>query len=79
MNAAAKRLIKVEPYKYSNGTFDRETLAGWSPFDFGKDEMPEAVRAAIMGAVPWPKTIAAAIEERAWWLQRDQELEAAWN
>jgi hypothetical protein len=41
--------------------------------------MPTVMREVLAAALPWPKTLAEAAAELAWWNERDREIEAAWG
>lgn len=62
---------------YSNGTFDIDSLSGWTGYDFGEDAKPVPARvlAAIKRCHPLPITIAEAAAEYMHWRARDKELE----
>ncbi|GGJ22659.1 Lrp/AsnC family transcriptional regulator [Neoroseomonas lacus] len=79
LDSAAAPFVCREMKTYSNGTFPNWTLDGWDPFGLSKGEMPAHVRAALETALPWPKTLAEAADELAWWEHRDREIGAAWG
>ncbi|MBP2291022.1 hypothetical protein [Azospirillum rugosum] len=77
LNEATAHLKRTISKEYANGTFDVDSLDGWTGgFD---DKMPDSVMAAVAGAYPMPSTLRDARDEALYWTGRNRELERVWT
>ncbi|CAO3445813.1 hypothetical protein [Azospirillum argentinense] len=72
--ATAHLKRKVTKPSFNGGTYQSDSLDGWTWLD----KMVDTVRAAVESAYPMPRNLREVREEYQFWRKRDRELERVW-